>query len=416
MKGFCFVIIVTFLATHLFAQDTAQRVFPGQSNSIAQQQQPYVIMISIDGFRYDYAEKFNAVNLLALSDNGVRATAMQPCFPSLTFPNHYSLATGMYPSHHGLVDNNFYDRKRKQVYKVGNRDAVEDGSWYGGTPLWVLAAQQQMVSASYFWVGSESEIQGVRPTYYFKYQEKTDIDQRIQTVVNWLRLPEAQRPHLITFYFPEVDHAGHNAGPDADTTRKMVQFVDECIGKMVREVAALQLPVNFIIVSDHGMTAADTLHRITIPPQATKDMTVAFGSEKVMLYGNETQIRKSYEYLKQHQEHYTVYLKNETPARWHYGQEDRFNRIGDIVLVAAAGYLFTENMPARKAYPGHHGYDNNLTEMNATFMAWGPAFKPHTRIATFENVNVYPLVAHLLGLQINTPVDGKLEVLQPTLK
>lgn len=152
-----------------YAQDTAQLMVEGRKNSATQQTRPYVIMISIDGFRYDYAEKYNASQLLQLSGAGVRATAMQPSFPSLTFPNHYSLATGLYPAHHGLVDNLFYDRKRDAVYKVGNRDAVEDGTWYNGVPLWVLAEKQQMLSASYFWVGSESAIQNVRPTYYFKY-------------------------------------------------------------------------------------------------------------------------------------------------------------------------------------------------------------------------------------------------------
>ncbi|MGF6850592.1 putative AlkP superfamily pyrophosphatase or phosphodiesterase [Chitinophaga sp. W3I9] len=398
-----------------YAQDTAQLVVEGRKNSATQQSRPYVIMISIDGFRYDYAEKYNAQNLLRLSGAGVRATAMQPAFPSLTFPNHYSLATGLYPAHHGLVDNLFYDRKRDAVYKVGNRDAVEDGTWYNGVPLWVLAEKQEMLSASYFWVGSESAIQNIRPTYYFKYQEKTGIDQRIQTVVNWLRLPEDQRPHFITFYFPEVDHMGHSWGPDADSLRSAVQFVDAAIGKMVTAVAQLNLPVNFIVVSDHGMMQADTTHTITLPDvPALQPLKSMPGNEKVMLYGKtDEEIKTAYDYLKQHENHYTAYLKKETPERWHYGQEDIYNRIGDIVLLAEANYIFT---PAKEAHPGHHGYDNNLTNMNAIFMAWGPAFKPHTRIATFENVHVYPLVARILGLDITQPIDGRLEVLEPVLQ
>lgn len=398
------------------AQDTAQLMVPERKNSATQQTRPYVIMISIDGFRYDYAEKYNAAQLLQLSGNGVRATAMQPSFPSLTFPNHYSLATGLYPAHHGLVDNLFYDRKRDAVYKVGNRDAVEDGTWYNGIPLWVLAEKQQMLSASYFWVGSESAIQNVRPTYYFKYQEKTSIDQRIQTVVNWLQLPEEQRPHLITFYFPEVDHMGHKYGPDSDSTRNAVQFVDAAISKMVAAVNQLHLPVNFIVVSDHGMMEVDTVHTINIPdaPQL-EPLKKMPGNEKVMYYGkNETEIKAAYDYLKKNENHYTAYLKQETPARWHYGQEDIYNRIGDIVLVAEANYVFGE--AGKKQHPGHHGYDNNLTNMNAIFMAWGPAFKNNTRIATFENVQVYPLVARILGLDITQPIDGKLEVLEPILK
>ncbi|WP_211093073.1 ectonucleotide pyrophosphatase/phosphodiesterase [Chitinophaga polysaccharea] len=398
------------------AQDTAQLTVPERKNSATQQTRPYVIMISIDGFRYDYAEKYNATQLLRLSGNGIRATAMQPSFPSLTFPNHYSLVTGLYPAHHGLVDNLFYDRKRDAVYKVGNRDAVEDGTWYNGVPLWVLAEKQQMLSASYFWVGSESAIQNVRPTYYFKYQEKTEIDQRIQTVVNWLQLPEEQRPHLITFYFPEVDHMGHKYGPDSDSTRNSVQFVDAAIGKMVAAVNQLHLPVNFIVVSDHGMMEVDTVHTISIPdaPQL-EPLKKMPGNEKMMYYGkNETEIKAAYDYLKKNENHYTAYLKQETPARWHYGQEDIYNRIGDIILVAEANYVFGQS--GKMQHPGHHGYDNNLTNMNAIFMAWGPAFKNNICIATFENVQVYPLVARILGLDITQPIDGKLEVLEPILK
>ncbi len=407
--------ILAFVGGRSDAQDTTQQIVPNRKNSALQQTKPYVIMISIDGFRYDYAEKYHAENLLKLSESGVRATAMQPSFPTLTFPNHYSIATGMYPAHHGLVDNLFWDRKRKERYKVGDTSSVQDGSWYGGIPLWVLAEKQQLLSASYFWVGSESAIQNVRPTYYFKYQEKTGIDRRIQQVVEWLSLPEDQRPHLITFYFPEVDHAGHAYGPGSDSVRKAVQLVDESIGKMVTAVSKLPLPVSFIVVADHGMTEVNTVTTLSLPDTPVlRPMKIMPGNEKVMLYGeNEQEIKAAYQFLKQHEEHYVAYLKNETPARWHYGQEDVYNRIGDIILLAEPGYAFSEDK--RKMHPGHHGYDNNLTEMNAIFMAWGPAFKPHTRIATFENVHVYPLVARILSLEITQPIDGKAEVLEGIL-
>lgn len=409
----CALLSSGFIAS---AQDTTQQITEGRKNDPQQENKPYVILISIDGFRYDYAEKYGAVNLLQLSGKGVRATAMQPSFPTLTFPNHYSIATGLYPSHHGLVDNQFFDRKRNAVYKVGNRKAVEDGTWYYGTPLWVLAEKQKMLSASFYWVGSESAIQNIRPTYYYYYQEKIGIDQRIQQVVNWLSLPAAQRPHFISFYFPEVDHMGHSYGSDSDSVRSAVQFVDRSIGKMVQEVNKLNLPVNFIVVADHGMMQADTVNTLQLPESPLlKDLVIAPGNEKMMLYGrNKEEIRAAYEFLKQHENHFTVYLKEETPARWHYGQEDTHNRIGDIIVLAEANYAF--GTQGKRMHIGHHGYDNNLTNMNAIFMAWGPAFKEETRIPTFENVNVYPLVARLLGLSITEPIDGQLEVLAPVLK
>lgn len=409
-------VVLLVIHTGSYAQDTTQQVTEGRRNSATQQSRPYVILISIDGFRYDYADKYHAQHLLRLSGAGVRATAMQPSFPTLTFPNHYTLATGMYPSHHGLVDNHFYDRKRDAVYKVGNREAVEDGTWYGGVPLWVLAEKQKMISASYFWVGSESAIQNIRPTYYFRYQEKTGIDQRIQQVVNWLSMPEEQRPHLITFYFPEVDHMGHRYGPETDSVRKAVQFVDAAIGKMTEAVSKLNLPVNFIVVSDHGMQQVSTSNIITLPDTPVlKPLKVAFGHEKVLLYGNnEAEIKAAYDFLKQHEDHYTAYLKKEAPERWHYGQEDVYDRIGDIILLAEPDYAF--GMSGKSIPPGHHGFDNNLANMHAIFMAWGPAFKSNTRIGTFENIHVYPLVARILGLDITQPIDGKLEVLEGILK
>ncbi|KAA2244797.1 alkaline phosphatase family protein [Chitinophaga agrisoli] len=409
----CILFLIVYTAA---AQDTAQLIVPGRSNSAAQQQKPYVILISIDGFRYDYAEKFQAQNLLRLSGNGVRARAMQPSFPSLTFPNHYTLATGLYPAHHGLVDNTFYDRSRQKEYRVNNRDAVEDGTWYGGTPLWVLAEQQQMVSASYFWVGSEAPIQDTRPTYYFRYNEKVGIDRRIQQVVEWLSLPADKRPHLITFYFPEVDHAGHSYGPDADSTRHAVQFVDAAIGRMNEAVARLQLPVNFIVVSDHGMIQADTAHALKISKDLLPaDFKVAASNEKIMLYNDDPQrVQEIYHTLKAHANHYRVLLKAETPARWHYGQEDRYNRIGDIILLADAGYAFGSSNG--RVSPGHHGYDNNQARMNAIFMAWGPAFKQHYTMGAFANIHVYPLVANILNLTINTPIDGDPAVLKNVLR
>jgi len=415
-RSFLLSCIGCFFTLLSFAQDTSLHTVPNRSNSAVQQQKPYVILISIDGMRYDFAEKYHAKNLLRLSANGVRAKSMQPSFPTLTFPNHYTLVTGLYPAHHGLVDNDFYDPQRRKRYYVHDRDAVEDGSWYGGTPLWVLAEKQQMVSASYYWVGSEAAIQDTRPTYSFTYNEKQGIDQRIQQVVDWLSLPADKRPHLVAFYFPDVDHAAHYAGPDSDSARKAVQFVDESIGKMVQTVGRLKLPVNFIVVSDHGMAQVDLQHPIYIDSTLNlSDCKLSLGNEKVMIYNSDTaRIRQLYDTLKAKADHYRVFLKKETPARWHYGQEDRYNRIGDLILVADAGYVFSrENM---RTYPGHHGYDNNDTRMNATFMAWGPAFKKHYTQPAFANVHVYPLITSILGLKITEPVDGKAAVLKNILQ
>ena len=183
-------------------------------------------------------------NLIRLRTSGVSADYMQPVFPSLTFPNHYSIATGEYPVHDGIVDNTFYDPAKRKVYSMGNRKIVEDSSWYGATPIWVLAEKQNMLSASFYWVGAESAIQGIRPTYYYKYNTLITMRDRIQDVRNWLLLPEDKRPHLITFYIPDVDHQEHTYGVNSKQTEEAVHYVDDAVADLVRTMDSLNLPVN----------------------------------------------------------------------------------------------------------------------------------------------------------------------------
>jgi len=416
-RGVCFVS--GFIAImNLNAQDTTQQIVPGRSNAASQYQKPYVVLISADGFRYDLAEKYDAVFLKQMSGRGVRATSMKPCFPTLTFPNHYSIATGLYPAHHGIVDNTFYDVNKKQIYAIRNRNAVSDSSWYGGTPIWVLAEEQQMMSASFYWVGSESKIKGYYPSYYFKYNEKIPIDRRIDIVKNWLSLPEAQRPHLITFYFPEVDHAEHRYGTESHQTAEAVHFVDQSVKQLYEVCKQSGLPVNFIFLSDHGMADMDTLHPITLPVKIdTSKFIMTYGATTVHLYAKEKKfIKPLYRQLKSGAEDYKVFLVKKTPRRWHYSKrDDRYNRIGDILLTPKAppkGF----SIHGKKLLPGQHGFDNIFPEMQATFYAWGPAFKEGMVIDNFENINVYPMIARILGLKISEQIDGREEVLDPILK
>src|SRR6185369_4163213 len=230
------LVCVYFTTAQPVQPDTTQKIIEGRRNARPQQKKPYVILISGDGFRYDYAEKYHATSLLALSAKGVRAASMIPSYPSLTFPNHYTIVTGLYPSHHGLVNNYFYDANRKAFYGMRDQKAVVDGSWYGGTPLWVLAEQQQMLTASYYWVGSEADIQKTLPTYYYKFNDTVSMDHRIKEVVNWLQLPPDKRPHFITFYISNADHEGHSFGPDAPQTAAAVRFIDSSIQKLTEAV------------------------------------------------------------------------------------------------------------------------------------------------------------------------------------
>ncbi|SJZ39060.1 alkaline phosphatase family protein [Sediminibacterium ginsengisoli] len=397
--------------------DTAQKIVAGRKNTSVQQLKPYVILISADGFRHDYAEKYNAENLLRLSSEGVRATAMIPGYPSVTFPNHYSIATGLYPAHHGLVNNTFYDAAKGGNYSMGDKVKVGDGSWYGGTPLWVLAEQQQLLSASMFWVGSEAAVKNVRPTYYYNFNDRMPVADRISAVKNWLQLPEEDRPHLITFYLSEPDHAGHRYGPDAPQTASAVKTVDSIINVLTAAVASTGLPVNFIFLADHGMTAVDTLNPIPMPAaiDPSKFIIPSSGTTLVLHAKDKADIQPTYEKLKSEEKDYKVYLRSNMPANLHYSdKDDSLNRIGDILLLPEWPKVFS----ARKPGAGYHGFDPyTVKDMQATFMAWGPAFKKGVQAGTFENVNVYPLIARILGLNYNeSSIDGKIAVLKGILK
>ena len=392
--------------------DTAQVVVPNRKNSVASLAKPYVILISADGFRYDYAKKYNAKNILKLAEKGVSAKAMIPSYPSITGPNHYTMITGLFPSHTGFVDNYFYDQKRKDAFGMSVQSKISDGSWLGGIPLWSLAEQQGMLAASLFWLASNSDDGGTRPTYYYNYHEKFTADEKINILLNWLKLPEEKRPHFITFYFPEVDKNGHLYGSESLEVQNAVQFVDDAIGKLIEKVNELQLPnVNFIFVSDHGMIDVDLENPLEIPEILLDKSRFIINNSQTLLritLKDESEVNQVYRELKKNKtKDYKVYLTEKFPKRLHYRTaDDRFNRIGQILLVPHTPKIFLE--PNARKTPGKHGYNPfKVPEMKASFAASGPAFKKGKKIGQFRNVNIYPLVAEILGLKITEPIDGK---------
>jgi predicted AlkP superfamily pyrophosphatase or phosphodiesterase len=385
-------------------------------NAADQQAKPYVVLVSLDGFRYDYAQKYGAKHLLALGAQGaVAARGMIPSYPSLTFPNHYSLVTGLYPEHHGIVANSFYDPVRKQRYSYTDSATNHDGSWYGGTPLWVLAEQQGMRSACFFWPGSEAEIDRTRPSYYLKFDDHFPDDKRIDQVLSWLRMPAAQRPHFITLYYSNVDHAGHQYGPDSPQTAAAVAHVDQLMGDLWAGITKLQLPVDLIVVSDHGM---EREQGPWIDLDKYTDLT-NFTTVGSLLYPNsEAAAEKAYQELKIKSDAFTVYRRKRVPAAFDY---DSNGREGDPVIVANGPYAIRAHGPAggaedRPPEPGVHGYDPRVMQsMRALFIAVGPDIRPGSTLEPFENVNVYPMVANILGLTA-PQVDGSLNVLSRILK
>ncbi len=384
-------------------------------NAAAQQAKHYVVLVSLDGFRYDYAKKYGARHLLAIAAHGASAPeGMIPSYPSLTFPNHYTLVTGLYPEHHGIVGNQFYDPQRKETYSYRDPKTATDGSWYGGTPLWSLAEKQGMRSACFFWPGSEAKIADRRPSYYLHYDDHFPDQQRIAQVIDWLQLRPEQRPHFITLYFANVDHAGHEYGPDSPQTAEAVHHIDALMGTLEADLKALPLPIDLIIVSDHGMAKIQG-RWIDLDQFAPLDGLVTVGSS---LYApTEARTNAVYQKLKAADASFMVYRRGNVPAELHFNGNPRE---GDPIIVARGPYAIRAKAPPpdredHAPTPGNHGFDPYMMpEMKAVFYAEGPDIRPGVRLKPFENVNVYPLIVKLLGLD-SPPVDGSFGVLSGVL-
>jgi predicted AlkP superfamily pyrophosphatase or phosphodiesterase len=384
-------------------------------NAAAQIDKHYVVLVSLDGFRYDYAKKYAATHLLAIAAHGASVPqGMIPAYPSLTFPNHYTIVTGLYPEHHGIVGNSFYDPARKERYTYTNPQTSADGSWYGGTPLWSLAEQQGMRTACFFWPGSEAEIAGQRPTYYLHFDNSVPDQARIDQVIAWLRLPQEQRPHFITLYYSQVDHAGHEFGPDSPQTAAAVKQVDALMGTLEKNLNALHLPIDLIIVSDHGMEKIQG-GWIDLDKFATLSDFTTVGS---FLYApSEEAAAAAYNKLKAADASFMVYRRANVPAELHYSTNPRE---GDPVIVARGPYAIRAEGPPpgredRAPEVGNHGFDPfMMPNMKAIFYAEGPDIRHGVALKPFENVNVYPLIVKILGLT-SPPVDGSLNVLSGIL-
>ena len=396
------------------SKETAElEIINNETNSKEQVDKPYVLLVSIDGFRYDYASRYGAKNLLSFD---VKAEKMIPSFPSKTFPNHYAIATGLYPGHNGLVSNEFFDRAQNLTYDTRNRKMVENPNFYKGTPLWVLASEQGMVSASFFWVGSEAPIKGVTPTYNFKYDGKISYEDRVNKVVQWLQLPEEKRPHFIGLYFSITDDLGHKYGPDSKEIEQGVVDIDSTIGDLVEKIEQLNLPINIIVVSDHGMLGFDRENLIYPEDIFPKDMNVTTSFPAMVYSEDSARIDSLYNALMQDTSRYNVYLKNTLPARFHY--DKNLDKIGDLVLQPKPPYNFGRKGRTISKGASTHGFDPATTpEMGAIFYAKGPAFKKSVEITPFENIHIYPLIANILELNYNADsIDGQFEVLRPILK
>lgn len=380
-------------------------------NSAKARKAHYVVLVSLDGFRWDYPTKWRTPHLLKMAEEGASAPeGMIPSYPSLTFPNHYTLVTGLYPEHHGIVDNEFLDPARNyERYYYKDSKITDDGSWYRGVPLWSLAERNKMRAASMFWVASNAKIAGKRPSYWIPFDDKFDDEKRIEQVVEWLSLPEAERPHLITLYYSDVDHAGHDFGPDSDECRDAVHHLDVLMGELEEKLKATGLPVDMIVVADHGMVRFTDRKWVSVDKLV--DLRDAKTAGQNIYPKDEAEKRRIYKELKTlNDPRFTAYRLKDVPKPLDFNANPRE---GDPVVVPLDLYPVTASAKAAEVKGvGGHGFDPaRVPEMKAIFFAAGPDIKPGVKLASFTNVNVYDFVCGILGLK-PAKNDGNKKVLK----
>lgn len=373
--------------------------------------QQTVILISLDGFRWDYIEKHNAKNIKRIAEQGVRAKKMWPVYPSKTFPNHISIITGLLPVHHGIIDNKFCDKQRGDCYKMGK--GLKDSTWLNGIPLWNLAKMQGLKSAAYFWPESDARFNGMTPDYYYHYSKHSDYQTRIDQMIEWLSLPEAQRPRFVAGYFSLVDSMGHDFGPDSQEVYNAVQKMDNLIGQLHKRITQLPQDINLVLVADHGMSAISKDSVISIDAlNLPNDWTVKNTGPRVLIYTNNADIEtintaKQQLRLKANKR-YLVLDESILKKRHYVGG----SRIPDIILETKAPSVFS--FDGKIDYQGTHGYANT-DDMAAMFVAQGPAFKSGFAIDELSNLEIYPVIAKILGLKLIRQVDSEGNTLKQAL-
>jgi predicted AlkP superfamily pyrophosphatase or phosphodiesterase len=363
---------------------------------------PTIMLISLDGFRWDYPEKADTPNLDRLARSGVRAEGLIPVFPTKTFPSHYSIVTGLYAESHGIVGNNMYDAGLDSKFSLSNREAVGDGRWWGGEPIWVTAAKQGKKSATLFWPGSEARIKGYRPTYWMKYDEEMPYRQRIRQVLEWLELPPEDRPTFISLYFARADTVGHRYGPESEQLKEAVGNLDRTLGHLLEGLDSrlLTSKVDLLIVSDHGMTPLSQDRVIFLDEYINlSQVQMVEWSPVAAIRPRGSATGSVYEALKNAHPHMKVYLKDEIPDRLHYRNNPR---IAPIIAIADEGWTITDRSYFERRQgrlsAATHGFDNQLKSMQGIFIAHGPSFRKGITVPAFSCVQVYPLMTHILGL------------------
>jgi predicted AlkP superfamily pyrophosphatase or phosphodiesterase len=364
---------------------------------------PLLVLVSFDGWRWDYIDRAKVPNLKALASRGVRAQGLIPSFPSKTFPNHYTIVTGLYPEHHGIVSNTIAEPGFPQRFTMASETA-KNGRWWGGEPLWVTAIRQRRLAGAMFWPGSEAPIDGVRPTYWKPFDDAMPNADRVKQVIDWLALPPAEQPSFVTVYFDEVDRAGHAYGPDSPQVMNAAAHLDEALGQLVSGVGKLNLldRTSFVVVSDHGMSQLSDSRTIFLDDYLdVSKVDVIDWTPNLGLAPRSASVDEIHRALEGKHAALAVYKREDTPADLHY-RENR--RIPPIVGLADEGWAITSHPrhAAAKAagrWPdGDHGYHPKHKSMHGVFVAAGPRVRQGVIVPELENIHIYDFMCAILGL------------------
>jgi Type I phosphodiesterase / nucleotide pyrophosphatase len=384
---------------------------------------PYVVVVSLDAFRHDYIDRYRPASLERLAARGIVAQALVPPFPSKTFPSHYTIATGLYPGHHGLVSNTFFDPAIGAWFRVKDSTTVRDGRWFGGVPIWIAAEREGVRSSVYFWPGSEAVVQGRRPSAWWRYTASTPDSVRVDASLAQLGLPPARRPHLVMLYLSDVDDTTHKRGPDSPGTAVAVAAVDRAVTRLLDGVDRLPIhdSVNVVVLSDHGMEESVQEKMLPLRPLLASagidTLRVLMGDNgpttSLWFGGDSVLARRALDALNAGLVHARAYARGATPARWHL---DGNMRGGDVIVVAEPGYVLARGATDRVLDRGTHGWDPIDPAMHGIFVAAGPQIARAGRIPAFENVHVYPFLVALLRLERAPRTDGDSTVLAPYLR
>jgi len=390
---FSFLLIALWWMTSCSVKPTSTPIPAGYENTL--------ILVSFDGCRYDYPDSANTPALDQMARNGIKASGLKTVFPSKTFPNHLSIATGLYPEHHGIISNKIYNAKTDEWYKLSN-GAPKQSKWYHGEPIWSTAEKQGVKAATFFWPGSEAEIAGQRPSYWKPYKGRTPYKDRVNQVLKWLDLPKAERPRFISLYFDEPDHSGHEYGPESPKTLRALERVDSQLVALWTGIKERKLDgvVNVMVVSDHGMT---TLSRDSV---IFLDDYINMNDVKVIDWSPVGAIRPLpgyedavYTALKGAHPHMQVYRKGEVPEKYHYNDNEFIQPIITIAdLHWTVGQKNYFNSHPNVGTGGTHGFDPDYTDMNGIFYAQGPAFKKGYQAPLIQNIHLYELMCRVLDI------------------